>query len=91
MVQHISGQASKLYRHYNTYYQLLTIREIKQNSLKILIPHFPQQKDSQFLLGASKPTNKDLNSAIDIILPAKYLDVAKLILTQKGETGKIVA
>ena len=77
---------------YETYYKLLTIGQINgTNTLDGLIPHYPQQKASQFALGASKTINEILNSALDIILPANHLDVAKLKLTQKGEAGKIEA
>ena len=75
---------------YETYYKLLTIGQINgTNTLDGLIPHYPQQKASQFALGASKTINEILNSALDIILPSNHLDVAKLKLTQKGEAGKI--
>ena len=77
---------------YNTYYGLLTKGEINGTKpLDPLVPHYPQQKASQFALGASKTINDILNSALDIILPANHLDVAKLKLTQKGEAGKIDA
>ena len=45
------------------------------------IPHYPQQKASQFASGASKTIDKILNSAVDRMLPANHLDVAKLKLT----------
>jgi hypothetical protein len=77
---------------YETYYGLLTTGVIDgQNPLRALVPHYPQQKASQFALGASKTINDILNSALDIILPANHLDVAKLKLTQKGEAAKIDA
>ena len=77
---------------YESYYNLLTIGEINgKNTLNKLVPHYPQQKASQFALGASKTINEILNSALDIILPSNHLDVAKLKLTQKGEAGKIEA
>ena len=75
---------------YESYYNLLTLGEINgKNTLNKLVPHYPQQKASQFALGASKTINEILNSALDIILPSNHLDVAKLKLTQKGEAGKI--
>ena len=55
----------------------------------VLKPHYPQQKASQFALQARKTTTKKLNSALDIILPSNYLDLAKMKLTQKGEAGNI--
>ena len=77
---------------YNTYYGLLTTGTIDgQTPLGDLVPHYPQQKASQFALGASKTINDILNSALDIILPPNHLDVAKLKLTQKGEASKIEA
>ncbi len=77
---------------YDTYYGLLTTGEIDGNRpLGVLVPHYPQQKASQFALSASKTINDILNSALDIILPPNHLDVAKLKLTQKGEAGKIEA
>ena len=77
---------------YDTYYGLLTKGTIAgQSPLGDLVPHYPQQKASQFALGASKTINDILNSALDIILPANHLDVAKLKLTQKGEAAKIDA
>ena len=77
---------------YDTYYQLLTTGEINgKTPLNALVPHYPQQKASQFALGASKTINDILNSALDIILPQNHLDVAKLKLTQKGEAAKIEA
>ena len=77
---------------YKSYYNLLTLGEINgKNTLNKLVPHYPQQKASQFALGASKTINEILNSALDIILPSNHLDVAKLKLTQKGEAGKIEA
>ena len=77
---------------YESYYKLLTLGEINgTNTLNKLVPHYPQQKASQFALGASKTINEILNSALDIILPSNHLDVAKLKLTQKGEASKIEA
>jgi hypothetical protein len=77
---------------YNTYYNLLTKGTVDgKEPLGDLIPHYPQQKASQFALGASKTINDILNSALDIILPPNHLDVAKLKLTQKGEAAKIEA
>ena len=77
---------------YDTYYGLLTTGEIGGESpLAPLVPNYPQQKASQFALGASKTINDILNSALDIILPPNHLDVAKLKLTQKGEAAKIDA
>ena len=77
---------------YDTYYGLLTTGVIDgQTPLGALVPHYPQQKASQFALGASKTINDILNSALDIILPSNHLDVAKLKLTQKGEAAKIDA
>ena len=61
---------------YDTYYGLLTTGEIKvgggiERPLKAdgvqYAPHYPQQKASQFALGASKTINDILNSALDII------------------------
>ncbi len=75
---------------YNTYYGLLTKGTINNASpLNGLVPHYPQQKASQFALGASKTINDILNSALDIILPSNHLDVAKLKLTEKGNASKI--
>ena len=77
---------------YESYYNLLTLGEVnKKISLNNLIPHYPQQKAIQFALGASKTINEILKSALDIILLANHLDVAKLKLTQKGEAEKIEA
>jgi len=59
------------------------------DTLEGLKPFYPQQKASQFSLAASKTINEILNSALDIILPANHLDVAKMKLTQKGEAGRI--
>ena len=75
---------------YNTYYGLLTTGEIDgQTPLGALVPHYPQQKASQFALGASKTINDILNSALDIILPPNHLDVAKLKLVEKGNASRI--
>ena len=75
---------------YNTYYSLLTEGVINEkNTLGGLKPAYPQQKASQFSLAASKTINEILNSALEIILPANHLDVAKMKLSQKGEASKI--
>ena len=75
---------------YNTYYKLLTTGKVGPvDTLEGLEPCYPQQKASQFSLAASKTINEILNSALDIILPANHLDVAKMKLTQKGEAGRI--
>ena len=78
---------------YDEYYQLLTTRPLVgtggAGQPKALIPNYPQQKASQFSLAASKTINEILNSALDIILPANHLDVAKMKLTQKSEADKI--
>ena len=74
---------------YKEYYELLTTKELGSFNGVNLVPHYPQQKASQFALAASKTINEILNSALDIILPANHLDVAKLKLTQKGEAAKI--
>ena len=77
---------------YDTYYGLLTKGTVNgQAPLGDLVPHYPQQKASQFALGASKTINDILNSALDIILPPNHLDVAKLKLTEKGNAAKIDA
>ena len=77
---------------YDTYYNLLTTGEVnKKFPLDPLVPHYPQQKASQFGLGVSKTINDILNSALEIILPKNHLDVAKLKLTEKGEASKIEA
>ena len=59
------------------------------DTLEGLTPCYPQQKASQFSLAASKTINEILNSALDIILPANHLDVAKMKLTQKGDAARI--
>ena len=75
---------------YTTYYTLLTTGQINGSSpLGSLIPSYPQQKASQFSLAASKTINEILNSALDIILPANHLDVAKMKLTEKGSATRI--
>jgi hypothetical protein len=75
---------------YKTYYDLLTTGTINEvNTLNGLKPAYPQQKASQFSLAASKTINEILNSALEIILPANHLDVAKMKLSQKGEASKI--
>ena len=78
---------------YDTYYGLLTTGKIGNETPlgANLVPHYPQQKASQFALGASKTINDILNSALDIILPSNHLDVAKLKLTEKGNAAKIEA
>ena len=72
---------------YTEYYELLTTKQLP-GSAPALIPHYPQQKASQFALAASKTINEILNSALDIILPANHLDVAKLKLTERGNVTK---
>ena len=53
---------------YKTYYKLLTTGKVNgKNLLGNLIPHYPQQKVSQFGLGASKTINEIFNSALGII------------------------
>ena len=75
---------------YKTYYTLLTEGKIDDvNTLNGLKPCYPQQKASQFSLAASKTINEILNSALDIILPANHLDVAKMKLVEKGNAAKI--
>ena len=75
---------------YETYYTLLTEGKINNiNTLNDLKPCYPQQKASQFSLAASKTINEILNSALEIILPANHLDVAKMKLTEKGNAAKI--
>ena len=72
---------------YTEYYELLTTKPLP-GSDPALTPHYPQQKASQFALAASKTINEILNSALDIILPANHLDVAKLKLTERGNVTK---
>ena len=74
---------------YDTYYGLLTKGEVNGKKPLKFVPNYPQQKASQFSLAASKTINEILNSALEIILPANHLDVAKIKLTQKGEATKI--
>ena len=71
---------------YTQYYKLLTTEKLPGSNG--LIPHYPQQKASQFALAASKTINEILNSALDIILPANHLDVAKLKLSERGNVTK---
>ena len=72
---------------YTEYYKLLTSQPLT-GSNPALTPNYPQQKASQFALAASKTINEILNSALDIILPANHLDVAKLKLTERGNVTK---
>ena len=72
---------------YKEYYSLLTTKALT-GSNPPLTPKYPQQKASQFALAASKTINEILNSALDIILPANHLDVAKLKLTERGNVTK---
>ena len=72
---------------YKEYYELLTVKPL-EGSNPALVPKYPQQKASQFALSASKTINEILNSALDIILPANHLDVAKLKLTERGNVTK---
>ena len=71
---------------YKEYYDLLTTKVLPESGG--LVPNYPQQKASQFALAASKTINEILNSALDIILPANHLDVAKLKLTERGNVTK---
>ena len=71
---------------YTEYYKLLTTQALPGSNN--LIPHYPQQKASQCALAASKTSNEILGSALDIILPANHLDVAKLKLTERGNVTK---
>ena len=75
---------------YETYYKLLTTGKIGAATLLgVLVPSYPQQKASQFSLAASKTINEILNSALDIILPANHLDVAKMKLSEKSSGSRI--
>ena len=75
---------------YTTYYTLLTTGKVGGASpLGALVPSYPQQKASQFSLAASKTINEILNSALDIILPANHLDVAKMKLSEKSSATRI--
>ena len=77
---------------YTTYYTLLTKGTIEGvNTLNNLTPSYPQQKASQFSLAASKTINEILNSALDIILPANHLDVAKMKISEKSSATRIDA
>ena len=76
---------------YTTYYTLLTTGKVGNASPlgADLVPCYPQQKASQFSLAASKTINEILNSALDIILPANHLDVAKMKLSEKSSGSRI--
>ena len=75
---------------YKNYYELLTTKNIGASKNISLIPHYPQQKASQFALQASKTINEIFNSAHDIFLPPNNLDIAKIKLTHKREASKII-
>lgn len=78
---------------FETYYNLLTSGTISGEdhftTAGVPAPHYPNQKASEFALGASKTINHILDECLDIILPANHLAIAHGNLIKKAE-GELV-
>ena len=76
---------------YTAYYTLLTTKVMGRFNGADFVPHYPTQKASRFALEASATTNAILNTALEIVLPVNYTDIANQKLVQKGQADKIDA
>ena len=56
----------------------------------IFVPAYPNQKITEFALGAAKTLDAICDECIEIILPLNYRDLAESRLARKGESERIM-
>ena len=55
----------------------------------IFVPNYPQQKVTEFALGAAKTMDSLCDECVEIILPLNYRDLAEQRLARKGESNML--
>ena len=53
------------------------------------VPNYPQQKVTEFALGAAKTMDALCDECVEIILPLNYRDLAEQRLARKGEANML--
>ena len=56
----------------------------------IFVPAYPNQKITEFALGAAKTLDAICDECIEIILPINYKDLAESRLARKGESDRML-
>ena len=56
---------------------------------RIFVPSYPQQKVTEFALGAAKTIDGLCDECVEIILPLNYRDLAEQRLARKGESNML--
>ena len=59
------------------------------NEDKVFIPQYPNQKVTEFALGAAKTLDSICDECIEIIMPMNYRDLAEARLARKGEANRL--
>ena len=79
---------------YNNFYSIMTEGNIAGGTTSaadgaaaetIFKPQYPQQKVTEFALGAAKTMDALCDECVEIILPLNYRDLAEQRLARKGE------
>ena len=56
---------------------------------KVFVPNYPNQKVTEFALGAAKTLDAICDECIEIIMPLDYKDLAEARLARKGEADRL--
>ena len=56
---------------------------------KVFVPQYPNQKVTEFALGAAKTLDSICDECIEIIMPLNYKDLAEARLARKGEADRL--
>ena len=78
---------------YNNFYSIMTEGKIFNGAsaadgataATTFVPNYPQQKVTEFALGAAKTMDALCDECVEIILPLNYRDLAEQRLARKGE------
>ena len=78
---------------YNNFYSIMTEGKISGGGSAAagagaetkFVPNYPQQKVTEFALGAAKTMDALCDECVEIILPLNYRDLAEQRLARKGE------
>ena len=60
------------------------------NITDVFKPNYPNQKITEFALGAAKTLDAICDECIEIIMPLNYRDLAESRLARKGESDRIM-
>ena len=78
---------------YENFYSIMTVGNVAGGASAAdgaaaqatFVPNYPQQKVTEFALGAAKTMDALCDECVEIILPLNYRDLAEQRLARKGE------